>query len=84
MAYGFSFFFPFLLIMLIMQSILQRVGKSPKGWWVTLILGVVSALAAIMPVGGIPLARWPISLNANFCIPLTVVVFGLYLSSSIY
>ncbi len=76
MAYGFSFFFPFLLIMLIMQSILQWVGKSPKGWWVTLILGVVSALAAIMPVGGIPLARWPISLNANFCIPLTVVVFN--------
>lgn len=76
MAYGFSFFFPFLLIMLIIQSILQWVGKSPKGWRMTLILGVVSVLAAIVPVGRIPLARWPISLNANFCIPLTVVVFN--------
>lgn len=27
-------------------------------------------------MGGIPLARWLISLNANFCIPLTVILFA--------
>ncbi|MCP4154184.1 MAG: hypothetical protein GY757_41040 [bacterium] len=72
----FSFLFPTLLLLLIMQSILKRFGKPAGGWRVTVILGILSAAAAILPVGGIPLARWPLSLNANFCIPLTVLVFS--------
>jgi hypothetical protein len=62
--------------MLLMQKIWQWLGKSTEGWRPRLILGVIAALVAIVPVGGIPLARWPISLNANFSIPLTAVVFN--------
>ncbi len=76
MTFLFSFLFPLLVVMLLMQKIWQWLGKSTEGWRPTLILGLIAALAAIVPVGGIPLARWPISLNANFCIPLTVVVFN--------
>ncbi len=76
MSYEFSFLFPFLLLTLIMQSILQWQGKSPWGWWVTSIIGIISLLVCFVPVGGIPLARWLISLNANFSIPLTAILFA--------
>jgi hypothetical protein len=76
MTFLFSFLFPLLVAMLLLQKIWQWVGKSTEGWRPTLILGIIAILAAIVPVGGLPLARWPISLNANFCIPLTVVVFN--------
>ena len=76
MTFLFSFLFPLLVVMLLLQTIWQWLGKSTRGWRPTFILGVIAILAAIVPVGGIPLARWPISLNANFCIPFTVVVFN--------
>jgi hypothetical protein len=76
MTFLFSFLFPLLVVMLLLQTICQWLGKSINGWRPTFILGVIAILAAIVPVGGIPLARWPISLNANFCIPFTVVVFN--------
>jgi len=71
---GFSFLFPFLLLMLTVQSVLRRLGKSSEGWFPTVIAGLFSALAVTVPVGGLPLARWVVSLNANFSIPLTAVV----------
>jgi len=76
MSYEFSFVFPFLLVTLIMQSILQKLGKSLHGWRATSIIGIISLLVCIAPVGGMPLARWLISLNANFSIPLTAVLFA--------
>jgi len=76
MTFLFSFLFPLLVVMLLMQTIWQWLGKSIEGWRPTLIVGIMAVLVAVVPVGGIPLARWPISLNANFCIPFTVVVFN--------
>lgn len=73
-TYVFSFLFPFGLLMLIVQSILRRLGKTSEGWRPTVIIGILSALAVVVPVGGLPLARWVISLNPNFSIPLTAVV----------
>lgn len=76
MTYVFSFLFPFLLIMLLLQKLLRWVGKSAGGWWKTLILIVISTTIIIIPLGGIPLARWAITLNANFSIPFTAILFG--------
>jgi hypothetical protein len=76
MSYEFSFLFPFLLVMFAGQWILQRLGKSLHGWRATSIIGIISLLVCIVPVGGIPLARWLISLNANFSIPLTAVLLA--------
>lgn len=58
------------------QSILSLFGKNVSGWRTTLILGFLSAFIEVIPLGGLPLARWLISINANFSIPLTAVVFS--------
>ncbi|MDQ1353374.1 MAG: hypothetical protein QG657_3680 [Acidobacteriota bacterium] len=76
MSYEFSFLFPFLLLTLMMQSLLQWLKKSLHGWRVMSVIGIISLLVCITPVGGIPLARWLISLNANFSIPLTAILFA--------
>jgi hypothetical protein len=76
MTFVFSLLFPLLVVMLLVQKIWKWLGKSTEGWMTTLIMGSLSALTVVIPVGGIPLARWPISVNANFCIPLTVIVFN--------
>ncbi|HLP58070.1 MAG TPA: hypothetical protein VK186_04535 [Candidatus Deferrimicrobium sp.] len=76
MSYEFSFLFPFLLLTLLMQSLLQWLRKSLHGWRVTFIICTFSLLVCIVPVEGMPLARWLISLNANFSIPLTAVLLA--------
>ena len=76
MAYIFSFFFPTLLLLLLMQSVVHWFGKTfSKKWWLTVLLGIASIVVVIVPVGGLPLGRWLTGLNANFSIPLTVVLF---------
>jgi len=75
-TYSFSFFFPFLLVMYASQSIGKLLGKNLCGCRPTLILGTLSALIVVIPLGGMPLARWLISINANFSIPLTVLIFS--------
>ena len=72
-AFVFSFFFPFLLAMALVQWLMRILWKRPYGWRPTLMLGMVSALIVIIPFKGIPLGRWLISLNANFSIPLVTL-----------
>ncbi len=67
----FSFVFPFLLIMGICQGGLLVCGKPPRGWVATLMIASAAALIVILPVGGLPVGRWLISLYANPSIPLT-------------
>ena len=74
MQLGFSFVFPFLLIMALLQGGAGLFGTL-RGWRPTLILGLISAFIAVAPVGGLPLARWMISFNANFSISLTAILF---------
>jgi hypothetical protein len=76
MTYVFSFLFPFLLIILLLQEILCRVGKSAGGWRKTLILIAISTAIIIIPLGGIPLARRLVTLDANFSIPFTAILFA--------
>ena len=75
-AYAFSFLFPFLLVVAAGQFILGLCGKTVGGSRTTLILGFFSALILVIPLGGLPLARWLISINANFSIPLTALVLS--------
>ena len=56
--------------------------KSCGGWRSTLGLGVFSALLVITPIGGLPLGRWLISMNANFSIPLTAIVLNNVLANA--
>ena len=71
-----SYIFPFLVVMVIGQSVAGMIVNNPPGRRLTLILGVLSALIVSLPVGGLPVARWLISFNANFSIPLTAVLLG--------
>lgn len=75
MPLGFSFVFPFLLIMVLLQGGAGLLGRDLRGWRPTLILGFISAFITVTPVGGLPLARWMISFNANFSISLTAILF---------
>lgn len=72
----FSFTFPFLLVLAALQSIAGRFGMYISGWRPTIILGCITAFIVAMPVGSLPLARWLISINANFSLPLTAILFG--------
>ncbi|MBC8462502.1 MAG: exo-alpha-sialidase [Deltaproteobacteria bacterium] len=58
------------------QRITFRKIRMAGGWRTTLGLGFLSALIGVIPLGGLPLARWLISINANFSISLTALVFG--------
>jgi len=74
MQLGFSFVFPFLLIMALLQGGAGLFGTL-CGWRPTLILVLIAAFIVVIPVGGLPLARWMISFNANFSISLTAILF---------
>lgn len=74
MSYYFSFLFPILLLMLIIQGLPRRFGRSSEGPRTTIISAMLAVTISLVPVGGIPLARYLISVNANFSIPLTAVV----------
>lgn len=74
--YLFSFLFPFLLLMSGLQHISARIKLPYKGAFPTLVMAVISALIICAPVSGLPPGRWLISLNANFSIPLTLLLLN--------
>jgi len=76
MSFAFSFLFPWLLALLMIQCVAVKVKKPPHGWRLTTILAVISGIIAFLPVGGLPLARWLVGINANFSFPLVAVVFN--------
>jgi len=75
-SYAFSFLVSFLLAMVLIQWLARVLWKRPEGWKSTLILVMISALIVIIPIRGLPLGRWLISLNANFSIPFIAVLFN--------
>jgi len=74
-TYVFSFVFPFLLATALLQSLAALSGRNLRGWGPTLVFGLIGAGVVLFPVDGLPLARWLISFNANFSIPLTAILF---------
>jgi len=76
MSFAFSFLFPWLLALMVIQCVAAKVRKPPHGWRLTIILAIISGIIAFLPIAGLPLARWLIGINANFSLPLIAVVFS--------
>ena len=57
-------------------------GKRSTGWIPTVILASASALMVILPIGGLPVGRWLVSLYANPSIPLTALLFSWVLKNA--
>lgn len=70
----FSFLFPSLVIMMLLQMGTHRLNWKTVGWRPALILFLVSACIVFIPVKGLPLGRWLFSFNANFSITLTALL----------
>lgn len=82
MTFAFSFVFPFLLTMAICQRILILLGKPAAGWTRTVIIASLSALLVALPVSGLPMGRWLVSLYANPSIPMTALLFSWVLKNA--
>ncbi|MCP4221261.1 MAG: hypothetical protein GY765_41930 [bacterium] len=74
-AYLFSFLFPFLLLTRLVQLALRSMGQQTGGRLRTFVIAAASAIVLLVPIKGIPTARYLIALNADFSIPLTVILF---------
>lgn len=81
-TFGFSFVFPFLLVVVSLQVLKGLFFGRLSGWATTLILCALAAVITIVPVGGLSLGRWLISFNANFSIPLTALLFSRVLKNA--
>ena len=81
-AWVFSFVFPFLLAMVLLQEIAALSGRDLRGRGPTLAVGLIALGVVLIPVGEWPLARWLISFNANFSIPLTAMLFSRVVGTS--
>lgn len=76
MSFAFSFLFPWLVALLLIQSIAKNVWRAPHEWRLTSILALIAGILALLPVGGLPLARWLIGINANFSFPLLAIALN--------
>jgi len=72
----FSYIFPFLLTVLLLQRAAAFSGRDLRGWGAAMVFGFAGAGIVLMPVGGLPIGRWLISFNANFSIPLSAILFS--------
>jgi len=75
-TYVFSFVFPFLLATALLQGVAALSGRKLRGWRAALVLGLIAAGIVLLPLDGLLAARWLISFNANFSIPLTAILFS--------
>jgi hypothetical protein len=73
---AFSFVFPWLGTLLVVQGVAKNFRKAPHGWCLTPVLALVSGIIVFIPIGGLPLARWLIGINANFSFPLVAMAFN--------
>ena len=82
MITAFSFVFPFLLIMALCQSVLSLLGKSAAGSGRTFVMGIGAAFVVMLPVGGLPVGRWLVSLQADASIPLIALLLSRVLENA--
>ena len=75
MTVAFSFVFPFLFAMALCQCTLSLLGKPVAGWARTAVIAFGAAFMVMLPIGGLPVARWLVSLQANTSITLTALLF---------
>lgn len=75
-SFTFSFFFPWLAALLLIQSGAGMVKKRPQGWRLTSVFAIIAGIIVVVPVRGLPLGRWLIGVNANFSFPLAAAAFN--------
>jgi hypothetical protein len=73
---------PYLLTILGLLYVLQKITDAwlkhmVLGWKWTGILFVISTAVSIIPIKNISLAKWVMGVNANFSIPLTILIIAL-------
>jgi hypothetical protein len=76
MVFIFSFFFPFLLVLAVVQTIARRAGLALTCVGTSLYLMGLAIVVVCIPVKGVALGRWIVSINANYSIPLTALALS--------
>lgn len=74
-TYLFSFVFPFMLILLVLQITLGRFLRKLNTRNQNILTTILAALICVLPVEGVSFARLIYGVNANFSIPLTILLF---------
>lgn len=72
-AYLFSFVLPALAVAELLGAVGSRLGADPRSGRTRAVLLAAACIAAVIPVAGLPAARWIAGINANFSITLTAV-----------
>jgi MFS family permease len=71
-----SFLTPALALMLLFGALGQLLGLNPRGWKWCLGLALASFGLLLIPVGGLPLARWLAGIADHWSIPLTALLLS--------
>lgn len=73
-TYLFSYFFPALLVVLLLGTITRRVKPGMSGRLQLVFNGCLAAIIVMIPVHGLPVGRLIYSINANVSIVFTVIL----------
>ena len=65
---------PWLALMWCLQRVARLIVPPLRGWTLLAVTGAIAAVVLLVPVQGLVVARWVAGLNANFSIPLTVML----------
>jgi hypothetical protein len=65
---------PWLALMWCLQRVARLTVPPLRGWTLLAVTGAIAAVVLLVPIQGLVIARWVAGLNANFSIPLTVIL----------
>ena len=65
---------PWLALVWCLQRVAGLIVPSLRGWALLAVAGAIAVVVLLVPVQGLVMARWVAGLNANFSIPLTVIL----------
>lgn len=65
---------PWLALVWCLQRVAGLIVPSLRGWALLAVAGAIAVVVLLVPVQGLVIARWVAGLNANFSIPLTVIL----------
>lgn len=65
---------PWLALVWCLQRAARLLKQPLRGWMLLAATGAIAAVVMVVPVQGLVIARWVAGLNANFSIPLTVML----------
>ena len=65
---------PWLALVWCLQRAARLLKHPLRGWMLLAATGAIAAVVMVVPAQGLVIARWVAGLNANFSIPLTVML----------